>query len=77
MTHTQEILYMFSTQNPWRNEVRENFQFGLRGAPKFSEYEMEMLNTFYRITTSYKRPSTIVEFLANYSLKVIVTFLFL
>ena len=47
------------------SEIRQDFLHGLRGAPRLSQGDIEILKTFHRLTTSEKRPKTVAEFNLN------------
>lgn len=68
----QEILYSLSISNPY-SEIRQDFEFGLRGAPQLNPSEFYILTTFYGLITSSNRPKTVLDFIQNAPVKKQVT----
>ncbi|KZS14405.1 Uncharacterized protein APZ42_019748 [Daphnia magna] len=60
----QEMLFSLSKRSP-ESEIREDFDYGLRGAIRLSHYDFEILTTFHFLITSPERPKTVVDFILN------------
>ena len=58
------MLYSLSTENT-ASKIRQDFLYGLHGAPKLRQEDFEILKIFRRLTTSEQRPKTIAEFNLN------------
>lgn len=65
------MLHAFSTQSI-DSAIRRDFLHGLQGAPQLSQEDIEILKTFHRLTTSTKRPKTLLEFVMNAKVKKLV-----
>lgn len=65
------MLHALSTQSV-ESAIRQDFLYGLRGAPRLTQEDIEILKTFHRLTTSTKRPKTLLEFVMNAAVKKLV-----
>lgn len=62
------MLFSLSKRSP-ESEIREDFDYGLRGAIRLSHYDFEILTTFHFLITSPERPKTVVDFIINVPVK--------